>query len=278
MTRVVSRTGTGPRATWRSSLNHSEAFQRARELCNQALSPLPDGLPADAVAALDDDVLRPALELQIAGLNLLDGQPTDGVLKRPVAFACFAVDHLLWGWNLSVMGQLRVAFTLSRAAIEAAIFEAAAAVDPSGFERNWNTPKGTGGFFLGRLGKLPPRVQALLQVAWRHTAGFAHPSIWPVLSPVERVDSMDGISHVMTFAGQHVGSLPTDRLRHLARVYAIAAICGVEAMNIAIVPNLPMTVAWLERYGALQRRLHSPQELPEYLRESLASELQGYGG
>jgi len=230
----------GTRSTWRSSLNHSEAFQQARELCNQALSPLPDGLPADVVAALDDDVLRPALELQIAGLNLLDGQPTDGVLKRPVAFACFAVD-------------------------------------PSGFEQNWNTPKGTGGFFLRRLAKLPPRVQALLQVAWRHAAGFAHPSIWPVLSAVERVDSMEGTSHVMTFAGQHVGSLPTDRLRHLARVYAIAAICGVEAMNIAIVPHLPTTVAWLERYDALQRRLHSPQELPDYLRESLASEVQGDG-
>lgn len=256
-------------------MNDVEAFERAHELCTQAISPLPDGLPADAVAALDDDVLRPSLELQIAGLNLLDGRSTDGPLKRPVAFACFAVDHLLWGWNLSAMGQVRVPFTLSRAAVEAAIFETAVAVDPDLFEAKWNTPNGTGGFFLSRLVGVSAPVQALLQVAWRHTAGFGHPTIWPVLSAVETVDSEAGVRHVMTFARQHVGALTTDRLRHLARVYAIAAICGVEAMNIAIVPHLPDSVSWRDRYRALQRRLHKPEELPDYVRKSLAEELKG---
>lgn len=256
-------------------MKETEAFERARELCEHVLSPLPDGLPVNVVAALDDDVLRPSVELQVAGLNLLDGQPTDGVLKRPIALACFAIDHLLWGWNLSVMGQLRVAFTLSRAAVEASIFEAAAAVDAGGFEAHWNTPKGTGGFFLRRLGSLSPRVQALFQVAWQHTAGFAHPSIWPVLPAVERVESETGFGHVMTFAGQHLGSLPSDRLRHLARVYSIAALCSVEAMNIAIVPHIPSCSSWLQRYGALQRRLHTPGQLPEHLRDSLAREIRG---
>jgi|CXWL01.1.fsa_nt_gi hypothetical protein len=58
-------------------LDNFEAFERARDLCKQSLTALPDDLPAHTVANFDDTVLRPARELQVAGLCLLEGQSID---------------------------------------------------------------------------------------------------------------------------------------------------------------------------------------------------------
>src|ERR1035438_10334675 len=115
-----------------------EAFAHAVKLYDACITKQTPSLSADIIRETEQAVFRPATELQLAGLSLLGGKDARERTLSSVPLACFAVDHLLWGWNAAVSGEVRVAYTLARAAIESSIFETAAVSAPDAFKRKWN--------------------------------------------------------------------------------------------------------------------------------------------
>jgi hypothetical protein len=136
-------------------MSESEAFEQAAALYAALVTARTPPGSAEIILEREQAVFRPATELQLAGLNLLSGRDFEKPQAVPLSLACFTVDHLLWGWSAAVHAQPRVAATLSRAAIEAAIFTVAATENFHGFEGVWSTPKGTGGAVLRSIGTYP---------------------------------------------------------------------------------------------------------------------------
>ena len=244
----------------------TDPFRCAADLCHSIVKPSPSDAMDQVSSENEQYIFRPSLELQIAGLNMLQDKSFEDSAAHAVSFACFGVDHVIWCWNLAVAGQVRVAFTLARSAVEAFIFEMAAVLVSSAFEEKWNTRKGTAGFFLNHLEGVSPRVRGLAQAAWSHCAQLGHPSIWPVMGAVERIESEQGVFSGMTFAGQHAGCLNANTFQHLVSLNSMAALLGVEAMNLALASQW-LSDRWKETYSNFQERLGQHMQIPTHLKD-----------
>ena len=110
----------------------------------------------DIIGETAEHYFREALELQVAGLCLVAGKPKNAILL-PVSFAFFVVDHLTMGWSALMASHFRVAYSMSRGAVEGAIFELASAIEPDSFSNLWLSKRGTGGAVLRSLKKCIPK-------------------------------------------------------------------------------------------------------------------------
>jgi hypothetical protein len=255
-----------------SDFSGAEAFAHGSKLFARAVELDMGKETQRCLETVEYAAFKLAMQVQLGGLSLLGTKKLDDATWQPVPLACFAVDHLLWGFIAATSGQVRVAFTLVRAAVEASIFEAAAALQPETFRKKWNTRHGTGGAVLRELKGLSPRVSALLQVAWDCTVEYGHASHIPVLTSVGNAREKGQTAKTISFAGQYVGPLDAKLLDQLVRVYALSAFAACEAMNVALRPHMRDSSYWSARYEELIEKLHAPVPLPEHLRASWSSE------
>jgi hypothetical protein len=254
-----------PRNEVAKHLTDVEAFGRARELYKSMVSQTGPAQSQEILAELETLIFRPACELQIGGLNVLSGITFDKTVGMLVSFACFAIDHLLWGWNASKVGETRIAFTLSRAAVEASIFELAAWTDFHEFEKMWRSPRGTGGALLKIIQHQHPATHAFLCQVWEGVVQFGHASVIPTLSAYGTFQDDSGPARGITIAGQYAGPLPESTLRHLGTLYALASVAAVEAMNLCLLPKMAQSDMWKEGYAKLQGNLETLVPLPKHL-------------
>lgn len=249
-----------------SAFSEEDAFARAEHLYDLAVEHHINEATRELLAGVEYTAFRQAVELQLAGLTLLGTKDLNDDNSLPIPFACFAVDHLLWGMSAAANGQVRIAFTLVRGAVEAAIFEVAAATDRKAFRDKWSTREGTGGAVLRTLkGSVDPSVKLLLEVTWKHVAALGHASRIPVLSGVARARSGTEIKKTISFAGQYAGPLDVALLHQVVNVYALAALASVEAMNIAIIPHLHDQGLWKKDFAILNQALNSKVAVPAHL-------------
>jgi len=121
------------RAEVTRTFSETEAFAHAATLYSDWVTSNTPPPSVEIVGDLEKQVLQPAIELQLAGLSLIEQQDLTEPNSLVVAFASYAIDLQLWGWFAAVNFHPRVAFSLIRSALEAVIFGIAAAQDYRGF-------------------------------------------------------------------------------------------------------------------------------------------------
>lgn len=255
-----------------SDFSGPEAFAHGSKLFARAVE---FEMTEETRRCLDTDeyaAFKLAMQVQLGGLSLLGTKKLEDATWQPVPLACFAVDHLLWGFIAATNGQVRIAFTLVRAAVEASIFEAAAALKPETFQKKWDTRQGTGGSVLRELSGLHPRVSALLQVAWDSTVKYGHASHIPVMTSIGSASENGQTVKTISFAGQYAGPFNAKLLDQIVRVYSLSAFGACEAMNVALRPHMRDGSYWFARHKELIEKLHAPASLPEHLRGTLLSD------
>lgn len=256
-----------------SDFSGAEAFAHGLNLFARAVELDMSEETKRCLRTVDYAVFKLAMQVQLGGLSLLGTKKLDDATWQTIPLAAFAVDHLLWGFIAASNGQVRIAFTLIRAAVEASIFEAAAALQPKIFLKKWNTRHGTGGAVLWELNELKclsPRVSALLQVAWDYTVKLGHASHIPVMSSVGSASEKGQTVKTISFAGQYVGPLDAKLLDQIVNVYSLSAYAACEVMNVALRPHMRDSGYWFARYEELFEKLHV--SLPEHLRAKYSSE------
>lgn len=235
--------------------SEDEAFAHAKRFYEEsAVGGLPRHIESRSyVAGVEEKIFRPAMELQVAGLCLLAGKARNEI-HIPASFAFFVVDHLAMGWVAMLVSQFRVAYTLSRATVEASIFETASVANPSEFEQLWGTERGTGGAVLQTLSSvIPERQRNMFDLAWKFTRAFGHPSFAPVLSSAQLVKDFGGQKvSIMTFGGPYIEPLNLEALNHLSFVYGLGAMAGLEAMQLSLSTHFDQSSYWKDKYEAFE--------------------------
>ncbi len=247
------------------SFSETEAFAHASELYHDWITlntPLPS---AEIVSDLETKVFRPSVELQLAGLSMLGDRDMKAPTNLVLSFACFSVDHLLWGWFAAVNCHPRIAFSLSRSALEASIFAIGATAEYSEFKRIWDRGDGTGSAVLREQKTFPEKLRSFLWSVWRVMAGLGHASHGPVLSAMTTFCEGEELKTGITFAGQFGGSLDALQLHNCVNAFCLAATAGVEAMNIGLKPLLPSCEEWSRRYIQFQEQMNKREPVPDYL-------------
>ncbi len=205
---------------------------------------------------LEFDWFRPSLEIQIAGLCLMTGRL--GEENFAVALACSAIDHLIVGWNATLVSFPRVAYTLCRHVIESAIFQVADAHCPTEFRKVWRGDKATGGRVLQLLSKsrLPQGLWEELQRCWKFAVSYGHVSPIPTTMSAGAGPPVPGtsiIAHVL--GGPHNGKLPDGLLFHLGGAQAMIAEASLSAFAFTFSERLSENLGWREKYGEHRRRI-----------------------
>jgi hypothetical protein len=149
--------------------------------------------------------------------------------------------------------QFRVAYSLCRSAVEAAIFEVASVFDEPRFTDLWNQPAGTGGKVLNAISpKIPKELSAVLRRGWNATKALGHASFMPVMSSAQVVQDHTGKKvGVMTFGGPYIEPLNEEALLDLMIVYGIAALVGLEAMSSSLISYAQPCPVWAEKHSSL---------------------------
>ena len=262
------------------TFSETEAFDHASELyCDWVTRNTPPP-SMEIVSELENKVFRPAVELQLAGLSMLGDRDMKAPTNLVSSFASFSVDHLLWGWFAAVNFHPRIAFSLSRSALEASIFAIAATVDYSLFKSIWDTRRGTGGFILNELKKstaIPKDLLWFLDSAWQVMKKLGHASNGPVLSAMTKFSEGGEIKTGITFAGQFGGSLDAWQLENCVNAFCLAATAGVEAMNIGLKPLFPSSNEWYRRFVEFQEKQNKQVPIPDYLADHI-DEFRKYFG
>ena len=137
-----------------------------------------------------------------------------------------------------------------------------AALQPDTFRKKWNTRQGTGGAVLRELIGLPPRVRALLDVAWDLTVEYGHASHIPVLTSVGSAREKGESVKTMSFAGQYAGPFDAKLLDHIVRIYALSAFAACEAMNVALRVHMRDSTYWSNQYEELVKKLNARASVP----------------
>lgn len=242
-----------------------EAFALATSLYDRLVTRQTPETAGSIVSGREGAVFRQACELQLAGLNLLGGRDFAKPQAVVLSLACFTIDHLLLGWTAAMQAQPRVAATLSRAAVEASIFGVAATENFHGFERVWNSPKGTGGALLRSIRSLPADVKVMFEEVWKLAVPLGHASAIPVMSAhgtfLDGREKRVGVS----FAGQYAGPMDANLLLNLARLYALASVAAVESMNVSLRPLFGDAGRWTASYDALKATLAVRTSIPKHL-------------
>lgn len=245
--------------------SETEAFAHASELYRDWVTRNTPHPSAGIVSELEGQVFRPAVELQLAGLSMLGDRDMTEPIHLVLSFACFSVDHLLWGWFAAVNFHPRIAFTLSRSALEASIFAIAAALDYRRFKSIWNTRRGTGGAVLKELRNIPKDLSWFLNSSWKMMAELGHAGGGPVLASLTTFSEGEQVKKGITFAGQFGGSLDARQLENCVNAFCIAATAGAEAMNIGLKPLFTNSEGWSLRFEQLQKQLNTHAPVPDYL-------------
>ncbi|MBM4146790.1 MAG: hypothetical protein FJ240_11060 [Nitrospira sp.] len=249
------------------AFSEQEAFAHAGELYRDWITRNTPPPSAEIVSELETKVFRPDVELQLAGLSILGAQEFAEPTHLVLSLACFTIDHLLWGWFAAVNFHPRIAFSLSRSALEASIFGIAAATDYSTFKSIWNSRHGTGGTVLKEMKNLPKDLRWFLNSSWKMMAELGHASSGPVLSSLTMFSDGEQVKRGITFAGQFGGSLDGRQLDNCVNAFCIAATAGTEAMNIGLRPSFTQSTEWCRRFEEFQRQLDTEGPLPAYLAE-----------
>lgn len=242
-----------------------EAFTHAAEIYDDWIT---KNTPPESAAIVNESerlVFRPSMELQIAGLSLIADQDLSEPRHHIVALACHAVDLQLWGWFAAVNCHPRIAFSLSRSALEACIFGIAATQDYDGFKVVWESRNGTGGNVLRRIKNVSADTRWLLENAWKLLAGMGHASSGPVLSGLTRFRDGEQTKYGLTFAGQFAGPLDARQLEGCANAFSTTAIAAVRFFAIGIKPMLSVTHEWTRRLALLENQLDAVVPVPDYL-------------
>ena len=245
--------------------SEGEAFTHAAEIYNNWIT---NNTPPESAAVVDEFerlVFRPSMELQIAGLSLIAEQDLSEPRHHIVALACHAVDLQLWGWFAAVNCHPRIAFTLSRSALEACIFGIAATQDYDGFRVVWQSRNGTGGNALKKIKNVSADTRWFLENAWKVLAGMGHASSGPVLSSLTTFRDGEQTKHGVTFAGQFAGPLDIRQLEGCANAFSITAIAAIRFFAIGIKPMLSVTDEWSRRLGLLENQLDAEVPVPDHL-------------
>jgi hypothetical protein len=244
------------------AFSEKEAFAHAGKLYSDWITTNTPPPSAGIVAEREAAVFRPALELQLAGLSMLSGTDMKAPMNLIVSFSCFSVDHLLWGWFAAVNFHPRIAFSLSRSAVEAAIFSVAAATDYAQFKTIWNTRQGTGGAVLKVLKNVPGDLRWLLNTAWQVMAKLGHASDGPVLSSMTSFSDAGEVRTGISFAGQFGGALDARQLDGCVDSFCIAATANVEVMNLCLRPEFTTSDEWSRRFDTLRQHLDKREPIP----------------
>ena len=245
--------------------SEQEAFTHAAEIYDDWITKNTPPQSAAIVAEVERLVFRPAMELQIAGLSLLADPDLSEPRHHIVAFACHAVDLQLWGWFAAVNCHPRIAFSLSRSALEACIFGIAASQDYHAFRVIWESRNGTGGNVLKRINNLSPDTRWLLENAWKLQAAMGHASSGPVLSALTRFLDGDQTRYGLTFAGQFAGPLDASQLEGCVHAFSTTAIAAARFFSLGIAPMLSGTGEWTRRLSVLETQLDAPVPVPDHL-------------
>lgn len=203
---------------------------------------------------------RTALELQVAGLCLVAGKPRNEILM-PISFAFFVVDHLSMGWSALMASQFRVAHSMSRGAVEGAIFELASAKKSENFPNLWHRKKGTGGTVLRSLKNcIPKKSYDILNRGWKLTRAFGHASFSPVLSSAQimKKDNQNKIG-IMTFGGPH-GPLNESAIIELGISFGTASLVGLEAMHECKFQEVCNSDKWITGYQRIMKETEEAAE------------------
>jgi hypothetical protein len=234
---------------------------------------------AAAITAVGEKILfRPAMLLQLAGLNLMSGTEMPQPTGLATSFACFAVDHLLWGWFSLAIGHPRVSLTLSRAAVEAAIFQVAATHDHVRFKKHWDSSHGTGGAVLRSLHGLPADLAWFLRSAWTLTVPLGHASRIPVTSALTTFRDGDVLRTGLTFAGQYAGPMRAEVLKQVANVFGFVAHGCVHAMRFSLRPHMRHTTEWDKKLDDLRVATTRRSHVPKRMQSHFARFREKYGG
>ncbi len=195
---------------------------------------------------------RTAFELQVAGLCLIAGKPRNDILL-PVSFAFFVVDHLTMGWSALMASHFRVAYSMSRGAVEGAIFELASAIKPDNFSNLWRSKRGTGGAVLQSLKKCVPKESYdILSRGWKLTVPFGHASFSPVTSSAQVVKGEQKSIGIMTFGGPY-GPLNEKAILELGIAFGTASLVGLEAMHKCKFKEIHNSDRWNTRYKQIMK-------------------------
>ncbi len=252
------------------TLTEAEAFESAEKTYNQWITANAHPESKEIVRELEAVVLKPAFELHLGGLNVLSGQDFSETPRLSVALACFAADHLLWGWFSSVIAHPRVSLTLSRGAAEASIFQVFSVHSPADFQKVWNSRQGTGGSVLRRLDSIPSELFQRLRTAWLITAPLGHASVLPVTSAFTSFQDGGQIGRGLAFAGRFGGPLDEEVLRNLCNLYTMVAVTCVEALAFSLKEELRDFRQWHEKYQVLRETLNRQVPIPSHIEENLA--------
>jgi len=243
--------------------SESEAFAHAGELYDFLVTARTPPESAPIVGEAEAAFFRPACELQLAGLCLLGGRDFPKEEAVVVSLACFAIDHLLWGWTAAVNAQPRVAATLSRAAVEASIFAVAASENYDAFERAWTTHKTTGGAVLKSITSMPPSVRSQFANLWKLVVPFGHASVPSVMEPRGTFTDGDAIGTGISFAGQFAGPMSESILARWADVYGFGAVAAAHAMSLSLASKFTAARRWQESYAQLALACETPRPIPK---------------
>lgn len=195
---------------------------------------------------------RTALELQVAGLCLVAGRPRNAILL-PVSFAFYVVDHLTMGWSALMASHFRVAYSMSRGAVEGAIFELASAIEPDSFPDLWLSKRGTGGSVLRSLKKrIPKESYDILDRGWKLTVPFGHASFSPIVSSAQVVKDEQKRIGIMTFGGPY-GPPNENTILELGIALGTASLVSLEAMHKCKLQEVYNSNMWITRYEQIMK-------------------------
>lgn len=244
-----------PREEVASQVSEDEAFSKAARTYERWISKNAHPESKSIVAEVEELLVRPATELLFAGLSLLSGQDFAQPKSRAVALACFAADHLLWGWFCAAIIQPRISLTLSRGAAEASIFAVHSVSSPEDFREVWGSRGGTGGAVLKRLQGVPERLKQHLRIAWVMTAPFGHASPVPVTSALTSFQDGEAIGVGLPVAGDYAGPMDGATLRNLGNLYGLVSVACVQALSFCVPDELKPYARWSSGYSELLERL-----------------------
>lgn len=259
------------------TFSESEAFAHAATLYDDWVTKNTPPPSTALVGELEQRILRPAMELQLAGLSLIKAPDLAEPNHLVVAFASYAVDLQLWGWFAAINFHPRVSFSLIRSALEAVIFGIAAAQDYQSFRAVWNTHQGTGGSVLKQLKHVPEDTRWLLNAAWKIMVELGHASSGPVLSALTAFRDGAEVRHGITFAGQFAGPLDARQLEGCVNAFCITATAATRFFDLSIIPLLSASDEWLRRYQQLQQQLDTIVPVPGNLSEYVETQRKKFG-
>ena len=189
----------------------------------------------DLINKLQNEILRPSIELQVMGLCLLSHEERNRIWL-PVSFAYFIIDHIIIGVFSYLISYFRVSYTLSRNIIEASIFEYGSEKATSKFEKLWNN-KATGYQILREFKKsnlIDSEMVNIFDKAWKGLVSLGHASHIPVLFSTQLLSSGNNKFKIITMGGTNICGLNKNAIKYLSIIYLLVSEIALETMSLSV--------------------------------------------